>query len=87
MIGILYALQLISYFHYFFPFQVATSLVLCTFLSAPIMYVIARMALITYASIDEYHSVIAESQRDVTIVACICLVRGGQSNSLGFTQR
>ena len=60
--------------------QVATSLVLCTFLSAPIMYVTARMALVTYSTIDQYHAVIAESQRDVTIVACLCLVRGRRLN-------
>ena len=57
------------------PFQVAASLVLCTFMSAPIMYVSARMVLITYATYDEYASIITTTQRDVTIVTVICVVR------------
>lgn len=55
--------------------QVAASLVLCTFMSAPIMYVSARMVLITYATEDQYSHIISDTQKDVTVVTCICVVR------------
>ena len=54
--------------------QIAASLVLCTFMSAPIMYVSARMVLITYATDDQYSHIISDTQKDVTIVTCICVV-------------
>ena len=43
-------------------------------MSAPIMYVSARMVLITYATYDEYAHIITDTQRDVTIVTVICVV-------------
>ena len=57
-----------------YSLQVAASLVLCTFMSAPIMYVSARMVLITYASESEYSHIISDTQKDVTVVTCICVV-------------
>ncbi len=57
-----------------FSLQVAASLVLCTFMSAPIMYVSARMVLITYATEDQYSHIISDTQKDVTVVTCICVV-------------
>ena len=54
--------------------QVAASLVLCTFMSAPIMYVSARMVLITYATESQYSRLISDTQKDVTVVTCICVV-------------
>ena len=55
--------------------QVAASLVLCTFMSAPIMYISARMVLVTYATAEEYAHIITSTQTDVTIVTAICVVR------------
>ena len=57
-----------------FSLQVAASLVLCTFMSAPIMYVSARMVLITYATESQYSHIISDTQKDVTVVTCICVV-------------
>ena len=59
------------YFHFF---QVASSIVLRTFMSAPIMYISARLVLITKASDAQYENVIQNTRRDVTIVALIGLV-------------
>ena len=55
--------------------QVAASLVLCTFLSAPIMYVAARMVLIPYATTEQYHAIISDVQRDVAIPSALGVVR------------
>ena len=55
--------------------QVASSIVLCTFMSAPIMYVSARLVLITEASDTQYDNVIQNTRRDVTAVALAGLVR------------
>ena len=54
--------------------QVAASLVLCTFMSAPIMYISARMVLVTYATVEEYSHIITSTQKDVTIVTVVCVV-------------
>ena len=56
------------------PSQIAASLVLCTFMSAPIMYISARMVLVSYASDEQYSSIIEEAQRDVSFVTLICVV-------------
>lgn len=53
---------------------VAASLVLCTFMSAPIMYVAARMVLVPYASSKQYDSIISDVQQDVSIISAICVV-------------
>ena len=53
----------------------AASLVLGTFMSAPIMYLAARMALIQYATLDQYSNIISTTRQDVSIVAIISLVR------------
>ena len=47
---------------------------LCTFLSAPIMYISARMVLIHYASEDQYHTIISDVQRGVCILSAISVV-------------
>ena len=57
-----------------FFFQVASSIVLCTFMSAPIMYVSARLVLISEASVSKYTQVIENTRRDVTAVALISVV-------------
>lgn len=54
--------------------QVASTLVFGTILSAPIMYVSARMVLIQFESDDEYAYLISNSKRDVSIVAMACVV-------------
>ena len=43
-------------------------------MSAPIMYISARLVLITKASDAQYENVIQNTRRDVTIVALIGLV-------------
>lgn len=65
--------------------QVAASLVLCTFMSAPIMYVSARMVAITYATEDQYSHIISNTHKDVTIVTCICVVSIAVCHSLRNT--
>ena len=54
--------------------QIAASLVLCTVLSAPIMYISARMVLITYASSDQYARIIENTRRDVTVITVVSVV-------------
>ena len=39
------------------------------------MYVSARMVLITFATEDQYSHIISDTQKDVTVVTCICVVR------------
>lgn len=53
---------------------IAASLVLCTVLSAPIMYISARMVLITYASSDQYARIILNTRRDVTVITVVSVV-------------
>ena len=55
-------------------FQVASTLVFGNLLSAPIMYVSARMVLIQFASVDDYSYIIANSKRDISILAMACVV-------------
>ena len=43
-------------------------------MSAPIMYVSARMVLIQFESDNEYAYLISNSKRDVSIVAMACVV-------------
>ena len=38
------------------------------------MYVSARMVLITYATESQYSHIISDTQKDVTVVTCICVV-------------
>ncbi len=39
------------------------------------MYVAARMVLIPYTTVDHYHSIIADSQLDVSICSAVGVVR------------
>ncbi|XP_064401866.1 lysosomal cholesterol signaling protein-like [Halichondria panicea] len=51
---------------------VAASVVLCTFFSAPIMYLSARMILVlSSVTSDNYNNVIMDSRNDVSIVSCV----------------
>lgn len=44
-------------------------------MSAPIMYLAARMVLIQYATLDQYSNIISTTRQDVSIIAIISLVR------------
>jgi hypothetical protein len=57
-----------------YALQVAASLVLCTFLSAPIMYIAARMVLIPSVSNQQYDDIISDAQQDVGIASIIGVV-------------
>jgi len=43
-------------------------------MSAPIMYLSARMVLIQYTSHDQYSQIIDDTRRDVTIITLISVV-------------
>ena len=70
--------SIIRYNHTHTHTQVAASLVLCTFFSAPIMYLSARMILVVYPTLthEDYDDVIQDCRRDVSIVTCISVVSG-----------
>ena len=56
-------------------------------MSAPIMYLAARMVLIQYATLDQYSDIINTTRTDVSIIAIISLVRrrgeGGEGRGDG----
>ncbi len=43
-------------------------------MAAPIMYISARMVLITYASKDHYASILNNTRRDVMAISLACIV-------------
>ena len=48
----------------------------CTFLSAPIIYLSARMALIHNVDENSYESIVSDTRTDSSIVSIACLVSG-----------
>ena len=56
-----------------FP-QIASSIVLCTLMSAPVMYLTARMVLVQYTSSVNYSGIIETTRRDSAAVAMAGLV-------------
>ena len=54
--------------------QVGPALVLCTSLSAPVIYLSARMALVRDVNSDDYHSVIKHTRLDCSIVSIVSVV-------------
>ena len=46
----------------------------CTFLSAPIIYVSARMALVDNVNAHSYENVVNDTRTDVSMVFIACLV-------------
>ena len=54
--------------------QVGPALVFCTFLSAPIIYISARMALVSNVNSDDYHHVISDTRTDCSIVSIVSVV-------------
>ena len=56
--------------------QVGPASVFCTFLSAPIIYVSARMALVHNVDENSYENIVNDTRTDSSIVSFICLVSG-----------
>ena len=54
--------------------QVGPALVLCTTLSAPIIYLSARMVLVRDVNSHDYHSVIKHTRLDCSIVSIVSMV-------------
>jgi len=54
--------------------QVGPALVLCTSLSAPIIYLSARMALVRDVNSHDYHNVIKHTRLDCSIVSIVSMV-------------
>jgi len=55
--------------------QIGPALVFCTFLSAPIIYISARMALLRNVNSRDYHNVITDTRTDCSTVSIVSLVR------------
>jgi len=56
--------------------QIGPALVLCTSLSAPIIYLSARMVLVRDVNSNDYHSVIETTRTDSSIVSIVSVVSG-----------
>ena len=54
--------------------QVGPASVFCTFLSAPIIYISARMALVDNVGEHSYQSVVTDTRTDSSMVSIGCLV-------------
>lgn len=59
---------------YFVFSQIASSIVLCTLMSAPVMYLTARMVLVQYTSDVNYTDIIEDTRKDTAAVAMAGLV-------------
>ena len=57
-----------------FSLQVGPALVFCTFLSAPIIYISARMALVRNVSPYHYENIMTDTRTDCSIVSIVSVV-------------
>ena len=57
-----------------FSLQVGPAIVFCTFLSAPIIYISARMALVRNLSPYHYEKILADTRIDCSIVSIVSVV-------------
>lgn len=55
-------------------FQIATGMVLCTFLSAPLMFVSAKMMTVVVSSEMDYKSLLLGTSFDVSVVSVVANV-------------
>ena len=55
--------------------QVGPALVFCTFLSAPIIYISARMALVRNVNHHDYKNIVTNTRTDCSIVSIVSVVR------------
>ncbi|XP_065897490.1 lysosomal cholesterol signaling protein-like isoform X2 [Dysidea avara] len=53
---------------------VGPALVFCTFLSAPIIYISARMALVRNVNSQDYHDIITDTRTDCSVVSIVSVV-------------
>ena len=64
----------LAMFFLVFSLQVGPALVFCTFLSAPIIYISARMALVRNVKTYDYENVVTNTRTDCSIVSIVSVV-------------
>jgi len=57
-----------------YSLQVGPALVFCTFLSAPIIYISARMALVRNVNHHDYKNIVTNTRTDCSIVSIVSVV-------------